>query len=63
MSQVLKNKIRRRSDGTQELSKLRLGLRIHAYDDDYGNEAIVSDCLGLLHYPSCPFLDYFSRRS
>lgn len=45
------------SNGAKKLGKLRLRLRVHADDDDEGNEAIVGDHLGLLQGPVGPLLE------
>lgn len=47
----------RRLDGTEELRKMGFGLRVHANDDNEGDEAVVRDDLRLLHRPRAPRLD------
>jgi hypothetical protein len=44
--------------GAQELRELGLGLRVHANEDDEGDESVVRRGLGLLENPGRPLLDH-----
>ncbi|TQD73256.1 hypothetical protein C1H46_041211 [Malus baccata] len=51
------------SYGAKKLGKLWLGFRVHANDDDQGNEAVVGDDLGLLQGPHAQLLEGLSHRA
>ena len=46
------------SDVAKELREMRFGLEVNPNDDDEGDEAVVSNDLGLLHCPSAPLHEY-----
>lgn len=54
---------REASDGAEQLVELGLGLRVHADEDDEGDEAVMGNHLGLLHRPCGPLLNELAGRS
>lgn len=50
---------KRGSNGTEKLSNRRLGLGIHADDNNQRNKSIVNHHLGLFEEPSGPFFKRF----
>ncbi|KAM1221372.1 hypothetical protein ACFX2J_009041 [Malus domestica] len=63
LTRKLDDPTRTESDGVEKLGKLWLGFRVHADDDDQGNEAIVGDDLGLFQGPCAPLLEGLSHRA